>query len=419
MKQRNRHESVNSSNAPAHERLPVLLNWQANNTFGWGILGLNIFFHWANDPDVQPLMGAKIIDSDVQMVDSLRLLRIANARSLSNQFVDTYLKQYSRFGFPVIESLGNGLSPKSAAKGTLTIGRCIFEDTRLEGLDDKLAKYDCLLCASRWNLDLLRANTKKPVAMIHEGIDQSLFCPGPKSGILDQRRFYVFSGGKVEFRKAQDLVLRAFQIFSSRHEDAVLVTSWHSPWPAISAGFKGTAQAELKLASDGRIDVLRWATENGIRPDQVIDVGPIPNPLMPTVLREMDCSLQVSRAEAFTNLPAKEAMACGIPVILSRNTGVLDLISGENCLALTDQQPVPTPPSNTGTEGWGESNVDEIVAALEKLYEDSEFRERVGRNGARWIVDNGRTWQQHSERLKGLVTGTLPPFTTMQTTPLS
>jgi glycosyltransferase involved in cell wall biosynthesis len=389
-----------SKSEPQAARLPVLLNWQANNTFGWGILGLNIFFQWANDPQLQPLLRSRLGPEDMQMVDPLRQMAIEAARSVSNQFVEKFLDKYSSYAFPVIDALGNGLMPKSEARGSKTIGRCIFEDTNLDHLDTKLAKYDQLLCGSTWNQALLQANCSKPVAMIHEGIDPSLFHPGPRSGVLDPGRFYVFSGGKVEYRKAQDLVLRAFHIFSQRHDDAILVTSWHSPWPAISVGFKGSAKVELRLDAAGRLDILRWAAENGIKRGQVIDVGPIPNALMPSVLREMDCSLQASRAEACTNLPAKEAMACGVPVVLAANTGVLDLVGQGNCFPLYDQRPVLSAPSVLGTVGWGESSVDEIVEQLERIHADSELRRRIGKQGSEWILAMERTWRDHSCKLK-------------------
>jgi hypothetical protein len=44
--------------------------------------------------------------------------------------------------------------------------------------------------------------TNTPVTMIHEGIDHSVFFPGPSAGVLDPECFYVFTGGKLEFRKA-------------------------------------------------------------------------------------------------------------------------------------------------------------------------------------------------------------------------
>ena len=59
--------------------------------------------------------------------------------------------------------------------------------------------------------DFLRAKTPKRVEVIHEGVDKTLFRPGPRSGRLDQTKFYIFSGGKVEYRKGHDLVLPCFQ----------------------------------------------------------------------------------------------------------------------------------------------------------------------------------------------------------------
>ena len=148
--------------------------------------------------------------------------------------------------------------------------------------------------------------------------------------------------------------------------------------------------------------INRWAQENGIPPNQFIELPLTANSLMPAVLREMDCALQVSRCEACTNLVAMEAMACGVPVILANNTGVKDLVSPNNCVALNSQDP-PVAPAGVGTDGWGESRVEEIVAALELLYTDTHRRTQIGARGADWILERGRTWRDHSDLLKAHV----------------
>jgi glycosyltransferase involved in cell wall biosynthesis len=180
------------------------------------------------------------------------------------------------------------------------------------------------------------------------------------------------------------------------------VTAWHSPWPQLSVGFKGKASAPLELAADGTIHVKKWVAMNGINPDKVIEIKQIANQNMPGVLCDMDCALFVSRAEACTNLPAKEAMACGIPVIVAANTGVKDIIDGGNCLALTRQKPIHDF-TECGTEQWGESDVEEILQALERLYADSSYRHKMGREGAAWILQRGRTWANHARQLKSLI----------------
>ena len=276
------------------ERIPVLLDWPASSVHGWGILGLNLFMAWTNDPDLQPFMGAPIAQSMLTGYDQSRVLALEEPIAESNRFqvnLARFRGAVMRLDMPVVKGYGNGLMDPGGVTGTPNIGRCIFEDTRLERIDDKLANCDVLLCASRWNADLLKAKTRKRVEIIYEGVDNTIFRPGPRPGLLDQNKFYIFSGGKVEYRKGHDLVLLAFKEFSRRHDDAVLVTAWHSPWPQLSVGFKGKLNAPLELSTDGTIHVKKWVASNGINPDKVIEIKQIHNPLMPGVLCDMDCAI--------------------------------------------------------------------------------------------------------------------------------
>jgi len=373
--------------------------------FGWGIVGLNLLQCWASDPDVQPLLGSSIAQRHLPSMDPLRLNAIWHAALASNDFFEQLEAggvDLQQRGVVVIEGLGNGLTPPARRlTGVRTLGRCIFENTHIKSTQ-QLAPYDALLCASHWAADVLGSLSDKPVALIHEGIDPSLFFPGPRSGLLDRDRFYIFSGAKIEFRKAQDLVILAFREFAARHPDAVLVAMWDSPWS--QAGFQGKLDAPVRRAANGAFDIQSWVAENGVPLHQFIGLGPTPNHLIPFVLREMDCAVQVSRCEACTNLPAKEAMACGVPVILANNTGTRDLIDADNGVALNSQGPVAGPPG-VGTDGWGETSVDELVAALETLYTDAQLRKRIAARGAAWILEHRRTWTEHAAALKSYLLG--------------
>lgn len=383
----------------------VLMRWQASSFFGWGVLGLNLFERWTVGPDIQPLMGQTITPRDLAGIDPLRHTLLQPAITANNQFNEAYAAGKVNLrdqGVVLIDGFGNELTPIVSHPddfGVRSIARCIFESTQLVNLQ-RVAPYDNLLCASEWNASVLRAQSNRPVTVIHEGIDHSMFFPGPRSGVLDPDCFYIFTGGKIEYRKAQDLVLLAFREFAARHDDAVLVAAWNSPWPEFSVGFQENLSAPLRRAANGALELRRWVTENGISAHQFIELPFMPNFLMPMILRQMDCSLQVSRCEACTNLPAKEAMACGVPVILSNNTGVRDLVDGDNCFPLNSQDPV-TPKHGLSTDGWGESRVEEIVDALEKLYTDTQLRKRIGARGAEWIVQHRRTWRDHATDLKG------------------
>ncbi len=384
----------------------ILLCWQASSNFGWGIAGLNIFFHWSLTPDLKPMMMFPIQEDDLRMIDPLRLKRMQPHIEFNNvnaqRILDAIATQIIELDIPVIHSLGNSFSTNHQGRigGKKNIARTVFEDTNIAPIVSRLDPYGYFLTCSQWNTDLLRAQVKKPVHLIHESIDPSLFFPGPKSGLLDPGLFYIFTGGKIEFRKGQDLVLLAFREFSRRHNDAMLITSWQSPWPKMAAGFQGKLNAPLTLAAEKTLNTAKWVADNGVDPARVFDIGTVPNQLFPMVLREMDCALQPSRAEGGTNFVAMEAMACGLPVILADNTGVRDIIRDDNCIPLRRQSPAQAS-GPMGVEGWGESDVEEIIDALERLYASTELRRKTGVAAAAFMKD--RTWAAHAQQLKDWV----------------
>ena len=63
---------------------PILLNWPASSVYGWGILGLNLFWRWAADKSVRPLMGAPIGEADLAGIDPLRVFTAREAIVASN-----------------------------------------------------------------------------------------------------------------------------------------------------------------------------------------------------------------------------------------------------------------------------------------------------------------------------------------------
>jgi len=388
----------------------LFLAWEATSESGWGAAGLNIFFHMAVMPGMQPLMLFPIQEQDLRMVDPLRLGRARAAIEFSNPNAEKVLGMIKStkvaLDVPVVHALGNTMEPVHRGRlgGKKNIGRIVFEITDLKSRLPLLDPYDVFVCASEWNGTILRKHVSKPVHVLHEGVDPSLFCPGPKSGLMDPNRFYIFTGGKIEFRKGQDLVLMAFREFSRRHDDAVLVTLWHNPWPKISLGFQGKLDKPLGATADGHLDIQKWMADNGINPARVMNLGMVPNQMLPMVLREMDCALQPSRAEGGTNFIAMEAMACGLPVIIGRNTGMLDIMKDDNCVPLMRQGPVPDA-QGWGQEGWGESDVEEILEALETLYTSREKRKQIGAAAAAFMGQ--RNWAQHTAKLKELVAGLL------------
>lgn len=389
---------------------PILLAWQVSNFSGWGLVGLHTFCHWSLSGDIQPVMGNPIGPDELNFVNPLRLQQIAASAEQSNRIGETIeALMRSRDGrvtldSPIVHALGNHFrTPAIELRGSRNLGRIVFEDTNtLLAAKQRAPAYDCLVCISEWNAAALRQACATPVVVIHEGIDPAIFFPGPRSGFADPHRFHIFSGGKIEYRKAQDIVLLAFREFSSRHPEAVLVTSWHNPSPELSRGFKGRLESPVEIGPDGRLQIRKWAHDNGVDPDRIVDIGLIPNQLMPTILRDMDCAIFPNRCEGGTNLVCMEAMACGVPVILANNTGVKDIITDGNCIALRRQSPLAGE-DGCRTDGWGESDVEELVDALERLHTSPALRQKIGAQGA--IYMSKRTWQAHSDALKNVALG--------------
>ncbi|MGE0046882.1 MAG: glycosyltransferase, partial [Hyphomonadaceae bacterium] len=186
------------------------------------------------------------------------------------------------------------------------------------------------------------------------------------------------------------------------HPEALLLTAWHSPWPQLAKTLdRSRIAAPIALDSAGRLDVKAWAAANGINPDQAADLGAQPNASMPDLLRDIDVALLPSRAEGGTNLVAMEAMAAGAPVILSHNTGHRELVASGATIALERQTRAPWGFAGVdGVEGWGESDVDEIVAALERVHADRAASRAIGAKAAAFM--RGMTWAQTAHRMKEL-----------------
>lgn len=387
-----------------------MINWPMSSIHGWGVYGLNLALNWAADPDLAPVSGYPIELKNLRL-DPLSLAALAPVRQATEQLVGQLAGrpqgEASSSG-PVLAALNAQLQAQPAAHGVRmsgrpTVGVAFIETAHLppEAIARARAN-DLIVAGSGWNAAVLKAYGLPDVRTVIQGVDPALFHPAPRRGLLSDR-FLVFSGGKLERRKGQDLVLAAFRIFAGRHPDALLVTAWHSPWPKVAQTLdvSGLA-APVRFAADGAVDVVGWAAASGVPGGQVLDLGLIPNASLPPVLREMDVAVFPNRCEGGTNLVAMECMACGVPAILSKNSGHLDLIEDGACYPLERQGELAGKEGPYGdVAGWGESDVEEIVAALEAAYADRETARRRGLAGAE--VLKRYTWAATARGMKEII----------------
>jgi glycosyltransferase involved in cell wall biosynthesis len=210
----------------------------------------------------------------------------------------------------------------------------------------------------------------------------------------------------LEYRKGQDLVVKAFRAFQQRHQEALLLTAWNTPWQWRDQYMAaGTNTVPAEQGNDGWVDTAGWAIANGVPAHTLIALGKVPNIAMPHVIREADVALFPNRCEGGTNLVAMECMACGIPTILSGNTGHLDLLQQPGA-AYRLQRQAAASCEGYETRDWGESDVEEILEKLELVWRDRDAAAETGRRGAAFIAP--MTWQRQMGLLLRAIEPLLP-----------
>lgn len=377
----------------------LALTWQLTEIHGWGLVGVHTAL-WMVDHGFPVVLLEKPAMGTLRPENRKKLQHLED----SYQRVQTLAAQHpgkTLFlqDFDVLHALGNGFGagpPSERFRGRTNIGVIAYEDTLFDAeVRARARSYDKLVVHSTYNRQLLADQGITNVGVALQGIDPSEIAPAPPTGRYGDR-FVVFSGGKLEFRKAQDVVLTAFRIFQQRHPEALLVTAWHNAWPALSQGIAESSLTRIppEIGADGRLKIKEWALRYGVPEDAFVDLGFVGRGQIAPILAECHAAVFPNRCEGATNLVAMEAMGCGVPVILSANTGHLDLIlpdaaNPDNCWTLTQQTPMFNPKGNR--TGWMESSVEELVEQLEAIHRDrAEAKARADRALA--FIRSERTW---------------------------
>jgi glycosyltransferase involved in cell wall biosynthesis len=337
---------------------------------GWGVYGLNLALQ-AFSRGIAPLLLHRPDWATLSPLTGALLAAIDASVGAAKANPDG----------PVIFCLTNkmeGAEKVDAIRGTRKIGIAVFENGAFSAEAVAIGrKFDHLIAGSNWNAGILRRHGFENVSVVLQGYDPTFFSPGPRSGLW-KNHFVIFCGGKLEYRKGQDIAMAAVREFQRRHPQTVLVTAWHNAWPLtmteIAAG--GLVDGPPPVRPDGSLDLTNWVHRHGI--GFFIDLGQPWNWHLPPLLREMDVALFPSRAEGATNFAAVECLACGVPTILSANTGHLDILSDEICYPLRQQGRVRPTNFFPDVDDWGESSVDEILEHLERIYRDRDEARRRG-----------------------------------------
>ncbi|HZQ72362.1 MAG TPA: glycosyltransferase family 4 protein [Burkholderiales bacterium] len=291
-------------------------------------------------------------------------------------------------------------------RGRRNVGYTFFENTVLgrEAIENARRHFDLVVGGCSWCRDLLRGHGLANAEAIFQGVDRSVFNPHENAKQFFEDRFVVFSGGKLEFRKAQDLVIRAFAVLQQRHDDVVLVNAWVNHW----------AQSWRTMAASRHIEFVDWSPDhaaaasellarNGVDLGGVVTLSAKPNTAMARIYKNTDVGLFPNRCEGGTNLALMEYMACGKPAIVSNSSGHRDVANERNAILLNALQPVSVSDGAQVVAVWDEPLLEDVVEKLEWAYQNRGALARIGEAGAHAM--EAFTWQDAAARFRALLAG--------------
>ncbi|KAJ1448996.1 hypothetical protein M885DRAFT_622926 [Pelagophyceae sp. CCMP2097] len=357
----------------------VGLAWDVGGSIGWGVAGLHVALA------LQRMGVAAVPLKKCHGYDLLPAQRAALRPALERRAAVDRANTTSTL--PIVHGLGRWAADGGLGAldgGLWSRGRnvgLLFAETDVWPRRDleRLGAYDALLVGSTWLKRVLEAAARHegvdlPATMTFaQGVDAEIFHAA--SAVVRRRgaRFMIFSGGKLEWRKGHDVVVAGFKLFraAAPAADAQLVVAWSNPW-RLTMETMADAQhtAGVPRRHDDRVGddveaLYEWLESNGVSRQDVFVLGAMPHRNMPAVLRAVDAAVFPNRAEGGCNLVAMESAAVGVPVVLSANSGHLDLISvlQSNCWPLRNQTASPT-------QSGMESDPAEVAEQLLRIYAD-------------------------------------------------
>lgn len=376
------------------------ITWQITDLHGWGVFGLNVCMHLARHGPVKPLiLSPAYLSAPTPRINRVLGPYFKEQEDIMRQ-IDASPGQATINEALLLHSLGNAFAHSPITEkvsGFANVGFVFFENGMLD--DKAMARaryYDKIIAGSSWNRDVIQQHGLKSAAFVSQGVDLERFKPRPKIGTFGDR-FIIFSGGKLELRKAQDIVLAVFKIFHERHPDTLLLTNWHNAWPVTYSNLALSPYIDTTPTPDanGNCDFRQLTSAMGIPDGAHIDVGAVSNANIPQIVGEADVALFPNRCEGGTNLVAMETMATGIPCILSANTGHLDIITDDNCYALRQQSMTSSDIDPSGI--WRDSDIDEILDTLETAYSNRDDATARAARGVEFM--QGLSWTDQTQAL--------------------
>lgn len=252
-------------------------------------------------------------------------------------------------------------------KGKKNIGYTFFENEIPVSSIKKAFEYDLILAGSTWGKNKMQDSGILHSDILLQGIDHELFYPFEES---NSNLFRIFSGGEFEYRKGQDLVLKAVKILQEKYSDIVLINAWYNLWPSSILTMYHSKHLYFELKGNTWTDFMANIYNiNGMDTSRIITLPLIPNNKLRDLYLKTDIGVFPYRCEGGTNLTLMEYMACAKPVIATNTSGHKDILTDTNSMLLKDLKPCKIfDKHNTLISDWDEADLEELVDKIETAY---------------------------------------------------
>jgi glycosyltransferase involved in cell wall biosynthesis len=263
------------------------------------------------------------------------------------------------------------------------VGMTMFETDRLPtgkewaGTDYNAPKLindscDLLIVTCEHNKALFSSSgVTIPIEVVPLGINPDLF---PYYERPTRKTFTFFMWGTLTLRKNPGMVISAFANLFKDNPDVKLVLKTQS----------GTL-GHVEYVDMGDITVIDelWTVEK-----------------LYEALKLADCMVFPSRGEGF-GIPPLEAMATGLPTIISDNTGMADYTDARYNFTIPTEKITPAQryPIKWGNVGnWYEPNYDELKDTMDWIYKNRDQAKLIGKQASTWVHDYW-TYDNSAEKL--------------------
>lgn len=380
----------------------MYLNLPVGHLHGWGICGKWLSRELAGLRPVQ-LITKPFTLTDAGDVESYRILRRLCVEALKTPVSGERIELPGSLFQSICDET---LAPyRPDLKARLQVGYTFFERNILcPRWIENGRRFDRVVTGSTWCADVLLAHGLTTVNTVIQGTDPTVFKPAPAERGFDPHKFVIFSGGKFELRKSQDIVIRAFKVMQESYKDVLLVVSWFNPWPQTMNTMCESTLIKFQMGDKIQTDMfLRILVDNGIKPENVICLPPQPPQRMAKIYRSTDVGLFPNRCEGGSNLVLMEYMACGKPVIATFSTGQRDVLRDGNALLIHTNREKTYSFAGTPVAQWPEPDLDDVIEKLRWAYEN---RTKLHSLGVAAAMDLSQcTWRASAEKINAIIAG--------------